>query len=85
MVDSLYADQGQVDDPHLWERARDARARSRALRGATALGRGRGARPARLRGRDPRRRDRDAGAFVDGAPRLEGDVAGGLTGALAAL
>ena len=22
MVDSLYADRGRVDDPHLWERAR---------------------------------------------------------------
>ena len=36
MVDSLYADRGHVDDPHLWQRARAARARPRALRGAIA-------------------------------------------------
>ena len=37
MVDSLYADRGRVDDPHLWERAEAARPRPRALRGRPPL------------------------------------------------
>ena len=41
MVDSLFADRGQIDDPHLWERAERARARPRALRGRPPLRRGR--------------------------------------------
>ncbi len=38
MVDSLYADRGRVDDPHLWERAERLRARPAALRGGPANG-----------------------------------------------
>ena len=51
MVDSIYADQGRLDDPHLWERAERARPRPRAVRRRPALRGGRGARAARLRGR----------------------------------
>ena len=32
MVDSIYADRGRVDDPHLWERAARTRARPGAIR-----------------------------------------------------
>ena len=35
MVDSLYADRGRVDDPHLWERAEGLGLDLDALRGAT--------------------------------------------------
>ena len=35
MVDSIYADHGHIDDPHLWERVERARARPRALRAPT--------------------------------------------------
>ena len=40
--DALFADQGRLEDPHLWARAERARARRRALRRRPPLGRGRG-------------------------------------------
>ena len=40
MHDSLLADQGHLDDPHLWARAERARPRPRPLRGRPALRRG---------------------------------------------
>ena len=47
MVDSLYADRGRVDDPHLWERAERSASTSSASR-PTAARRGRRTRAARL-------------------------------------
>ena len=66
MCDSLYADRGRVDDPHLWERARALRPRPRALPGRQPLRRGPRARRAGFRQRDPGRGRRDAMAFADG-------------------
>ena len=40
MHDALFADQGRLEDPHLWARAETARARRRALRRRPPLGRG---------------------------------------------
>ena len=61
--DSLYADQGRLEDPHLWARAEALRARPRPLRGRPPLGRGHRPRQARLRRRRARRGGGDAHAL----------------------
>ncbi|HET9152517.1 MAG TPA: DsbA family protein [Solirubrobacterales bacterium] len=63
LVDSLYADRGKVDDPHLWKAGRAARPRPEAVRGGSPVGRDRGAGQARLRVRHPRRSSGHSSAF----------------------
>ena len=48
MHDLLFADQGRLEDPHLWDRARQPRARPRPLRRRPPQRGGQGAREARL-------------------------------------
>ena len=63
LCDSIYADQGHQDDPHLWARARGARPRSRAVRGRAAIGARGAADRRRLPERDQGGRHGDAGRF----------------------
>ena len=63
----LYADQGRLEDPHLWARAERAGPRRRPLRRRPALGGGARARPARLRrGRSAPGSSTTPTLFVDG-------------------
>ena len=77
MVDSLYADRGRVDDPHLWERAERLGLdleRFEADRRSDGSPRGCGV----TSSPDPRRRDRHAGAFPRGEETLDSGDAGRL-------
>ena len=72
MHDSLLADQGQLDDPHLWERARAAGPRPRPLRARPPLRCGRASasqRDFRRRRAGVRRRRRCSSAAHGAAPR----------------
>ena len=81
MHDALFADQGRLEDPHLWARARAARPRRRALRRRPARPGGRGARHGRLPRRRARRRPDHADAVrrrraprrAPGRPRAAGE------------
>ena len=60
MSDSLFAERGRVDDPHLWERVERLGLDLDRFEKRPAIGRGRQAGSARLRERRSRRRRRDA-------------------------
>ena len=62
-ADATYADQGRLEDPHLWDRARGAGARRRALRRRPAQRGGRRPRAARRQGRAARRGNRHTDAL----------------------
>ena len=60
MVDSIYADHGHQDDPHLWERARALGLDLERFESERRSDGRRGARAGRFRERNPGRRHRDA-------------------------
>ena len=78
MCDSLYADRGRVDDPHLWERAERFGLDLDALPRGQPLRRGARADRARFRQRDPRRRRPAHRRGSSRERRLEGDLVAAL-------
>ena len=79
--DSLYGDPGRLDDPHLWERARDLELDLDRFQADRRDARDRRPRPGDVRGA-ARRRDTTPTLFVDGHldPGLHGRLAAAVQG-----